>query len=74
MHPRIEREPFTASGWLFQHKLDGFRALAIVEAGDVQLLSRSGRSLGEQLTEIVRALRTVAAEVVVQDRWRASSR
>jgi ATP-dependent DNA ligase len=34
MHPRIQRESFTGAGWVFEHKLDGFRALAIVEAGD----------------------------------------
>ena len=56
MHPRIGREPFTAAGWVFEHKLDGFRALAIVEAGDVRLLSRNGRSLGKQFPEVVRAL------------------
>lgn len=44
-HPRIARVPFTAAGWVFEHKLDGFRVLAIVEAGDVRLLSRNGRSL-----------------------------
>ncbi len=65
MHPRIGREPFTAAGWVFEHKVDGFRALAIVQTGEVRLLSRNGRSLAEQFSEVVRALRALASDVVL---------
>jgi len=65
MHPRIEREPFTAGGWVFEPKWDGFRALAIVEAGNVRLLSRNGRSLAYEFPEVIRALRLIAADVVL---------
>src|SRR5512138_810886 len=65
IHPRIAREPFAAAGWVFEHKLDGFRALAIVKAGEVRLLSRTGRSLAEHFPEVVRALRSLASDVIL---------
>ena len=34
--------PFDDPDWLFELKIDGFRALAIVERGRAQLLSRNG--------------------------------
>jgi len=34
--------PFDDPDWLFELKYDGFRALAIVEHGRAQLLSRNG--------------------------------
>lgn len=35
-------EPFDHAEWLFELKYEGFRALAIVENGRCQLLSRNG--------------------------------
>jgi bifunctional non-homologous end joining protein LigD len=38
--------PFDHADWLFELKYDGFRALAVIEHGRAQLLSRNGiRSL-----------------------------
>jgi len=34
--------PFDDPDWLFELKMDGFRALAVVEHGRAQLLSRNG--------------------------------
>jgi len=36
----VRREPFDHSDWIFELKLDGFRALAIIERGTVGLVSR----------------------------------
>jgi ATP-dependent DNA ligase len=36
------RLPFDDSDWLFELKYNGFRALAIIEHGRVQLISRNG--------------------------------
>jgi bifunctional non-homologous end joining protein LigD len=36
-------EPFDHPDWLFETKYDGFRALAYVCAGDVELVSRTGQ-------------------------------
>jgi len=41
--PLLKRAaPFDDPDWLFELKMDGFRALAIVERGRAQLLSRNG--------------------------------
>src|SRR5207253_9131449 len=41
--PLLKRAaPFDDPDWLFELKMDGFRALAVIEHGRAQLLSRSG--------------------------------
>ncbi|TMG95246.1 MAG: DNA ligase, partial [Betaproteobacteria bacterium] len=73
MHPTLHAAPFTAGGWLFEMKLDGFRALARRRDADVELLSRTGRSMGNEFPEIVAALERIPgawaldAELVVPD-------
>jgi bifunctional non-homologous end joining protein LigD len=36
--------PFDDSDWIFELKLDGFRALAVLENGHAELLSRNGHA------------------------------
>jgi bifunctional non-homologous end joining protein LigD len=36
-------EPFDDPDWIFEAKLDGFRALAYLEDGTCRLVSRNGR-------------------------------
>jgi bifunctional non-homologous end joining protein LigD len=43
-------------GWLFEVKWDGFRALAVVRGGDVQLVSRNGNDLTDRFRPVARAL------------------
>ena len=50
------REPFTAEGWLFELKHDGFRAFVRKSGADVHLLSRWGRSMGNAFPEVIDAL------------------
>jgi len=38
------REPFDDRGWLFELKLDGFRALTYIERGEARLVSRNGNT------------------------------
>src|SRR5436309_2863500 len=41
--PRLKRAaPFDDPDWLFELKMDGFRALAVIEHGRAQLVSRNG--------------------------------
>jgi bifunctional non-homologous end joining protein LigD len=75
MHPTLHRAAFTRAGWIFEHKLDGFRALA--RTGRVPaLISRNGLSYAAAFPEIIAALRRfpVAAvldcELIVVDRQR----
>src|ERR1041384_542333 len=41
---RRVREPFDDPAWLYELKLDGFRALAHVDRGQVALVSRNGHT------------------------------
>jgi bifunctional non-homologous end joining protein LigD len=43
-------------GWLFEVKWDGFRAVATIRGGDVDLRSRNDKSFVERFPSVVRAL------------------
>jgi bifunctional non-homologous end joining protein LigD len=58
--------PFTAPGWLFELKLDGYRALAARD-GSARLLSRNGNDLAACFPEVVQALRAFPYERLVLD-------
>jgi bifunctional non-homologous end joining protein LigD len=46
----------SGDGWLFEVKWDGFRALATIRGGDVDLRSRNDKSFLERFPTVVRAL------------------
>ena len=48
--------PPAGEGWLHEVKLDGFRAIATVRAGEATLQSRNGNDLTERFAEVARAL------------------
>ncbi|MGH3011528.1 MAG: DNA ligase D [Gaiellaceae bacterium] len=63
--PRREYSPMLAtladevpggSGWLYEVKWDGYRALASVTGGDVKLASRKGNDLPNRFAEVARAI------------------
>ena len=64
-HPTVCREPFTAEGWLFELKHDGFRAFVRKSGSDVHLLSRWGRSMAHAFPEVIEALGEVPGDVVL---------
>ena len=66
-HPTPCREPFTAEGWLFELKHDGFRAFVRKSGSDIHLLSRWGRSMAHAFPDVVQALREAAPDDVVLD-------
>ena len=43
-------------GWQYEPKWDGFRCLAFVAAGEVELVSKSGKPLGRYFPEVVEGL------------------
>ena len=43
----------SGDGWLYEPKLDGFRAIVFVEGGDVTIQSRGGKPLGRYFPELV---------------------
>jgi bifunctional non-homologous end joining protein LigD len=47
--------PFTAAGWFFELKLDGYRVLGAWD-GTARLLSRNGNDLSSGFPEVIRAL------------------
>ena len=64
--PLLKRAaPFDDPDWLFELKMDGFRALAIVERGRAQLLSRNGNpfasfsTLAESISDSLPNVRAV---------------
>ena len=46
----------TGEGWLFEVKWDGFRAIATIRGGDVDLRSRNDKSFVDRFPTVVRAL------------------
>ena len=48
--------PFSSPDWLFEPKLDGFRALAFLKDGKARLLSRSGRDMTKNFPAIAEEL------------------
>src|SRR5215217_5183455 len=58
--------PFTAPGWFFELKLDGYRALAAKEGGP-RLLSRNGNGLSACFPEVDQALRALPFDRLLLD-------
>ena len=52
----LARGPFDGADWLFEPKLDGIRAIAVVEGGAARLRSRRGTDLTAQYPALARAL------------------
>ena len=70
--PILRRKPFTAEGWLFELKHDGFRAFVRRSGPSIELRSRHGRSMTKAFPEVVQVLTFVPdvvldAELVVAD-------
>ncbi len=53
--------------WIYEVKFDGYRAIAIKQAGQVSLYSRNGKPFNALFPEIVAALNTVRAKAFIID-------
>ena len=66
-------QPFDESGWLYEVKWDGYRSLAFVNNGEVNLWSRNNKSFNEKFYPIHKMLKkwkinaVVDGEIVVLD-------
>jgi len=60
-------KPFSAPGWLFELKWDGYRALAAREAGEARLRYRSGADATATWPEVARAVRALPFERFLLD-------
>ena len=56
MHATRWPYAFTADGWLFENKLDGFRALVRKQDSTAELISRNGRAMTAQFPDVAEAL------------------
>ncbi len=56
MLARLVQKPFSHPDWLFEPKLDGYRALAFVRHGEVTLRSRNENDLTDRYPEVVEEL------------------
>lgn len=67
MKATLSDDRFNDPDWLFEAKLDGVRAIGVRDGDDVQLLSRTERSMSAANPELVEALGTVGPERLVVD-------
>jgi bifunctional non-homologous end joining protein LigD len=66
MLAETRNRPFTAAGWIFELKVDGYRALATKD-GTPRLLSRNGNDLSACFPEVIQALKALPFERVLLD-------
>lgn len=57
--------PFDSKDWIFEIKLDGFRALSYISKGTIQLKSRSNHLLNHQFPGIVKELEKIKDQVIL---------
>ncbi len=60
MYASIGAEVPTGTGWTFEPKYDGIRALAFITDEDVVLITRNGKDKSAQFPEIVESLQVIA--------------
>ena len=60
-------DPFSADGWLFELKLDGYRLLAVREGPDARLISRNGNDLSAQFPDVIRSLAAMPFDRLLLD-------
>ena len=59
------KEPFDREGWIFEVKWDGYRAIAEVEKGNVNLYSRNLKSFNKKFESVVQSLSNIGKDVVL---------
>src|SRR5688572_4904454 len=58
-------EAFDHKDWIFELKLDGYRAVAEISKKQVRLYSRNGLSFADRYPEVITALRKFPKEAVL---------
>lgn len=67
MKCKLLDSPPAKGDWIYELKFDGFRAICVKNGRDVELFSRSHKSLNGRFPEIAEALRDIAADNCVID-------
>ena len=60
-------KPFDDPEWIFEIKWDGYRAIATIDAGRVNLRSRNGLSLDSKYPPIVQELKRLKLKSAILD-------
>ena len=58
---------FSSTDWIYEHKFDGIRCLAVKRKGTVHLMSRNDRLINHEYPEIVKALEAQKADNFILD-------
>src|SRR5882724_5318582 len=58
-------QPIEESGWVYEVKWDGYRAIALCHNGKINLLSRNNKSFNEKFYPIANTLKTMDLDAVV---------
>lgn len=58
-------KPFDDEGWLYEVKWDGYRAIAYLQKGNVELKSRNNKSFNDKFYPLIKALKTWQVNAVV---------
>jgi bifunctional non-homologous end joining protein LigD len=67
MHATQVAQPFHTKGWVYEEKIDGWRMLAIKDAGQVRLVSRNARDHTKRFGDLVVALTALKPETFTLD-------
>ena len=67
MHAEIGEKAFARDGWMWEPKLDGYRALAFIDGGQVKLRSRRGLDLSPSFPRLVAELAAQSPGTMVLD-------
>ncbi|HEX7038438.1 MAG TPA: DNA ligase D [Pseudomonadales bacterium] len=62
----VDRPP-SGAGWIHEIKFDGYRIMAVIDRGEVRLVSRNGKDWTERFPEIARELAKLPADAAVLD-------
>ena len=65
MLARLHNEPFDDPDWIFEMKFDGYRAIADINRGEVQIYSRNGKLFNETYAPVVDALQQLGHKAVI---------
>ncbi|HLU81303.1 MAG TPA: DNA ligase D [Flavobacteriaceae bacterium] len=65
MLTKLVDDPFTDKDWIFENKFDGYRAIASVQNGKVQLYSRNHNSFNKKYPSLVKELQKLEMNVVL---------
>jgi bifunctional non-homologous end joining protein LigD len=63
----LTEHPFSHADWIYEHKFDGVRCIAVIEDGRATLWSRNEKRMNAAYPEIVKALEKAAKHNMVLD-------